>query len=133
MSHLFTKLLVLVVALTLIGLSLLVIRQERYMAAARLTRHHRELQQTERQVWELQAELARRVTPQRLRELAEKHGLSAPRPRLRGEALAVQVVDPLAAETTQREVAAAPLPEPPGAPLALVGLTTEEKSEADDD
>lgn len=128
MSNLFPKLLVLIIALALIALSLLVIRQERYLAAAALTQHHRELQETQRQVWELQAELARRITPERLRDMAERHGLSAPRPRSRGTAFVVRVLHPHLSEQAARTVATGEPPRHSGAELALVALTSEERA-----
>ncbi len=134
MSNLFPKLLTAILALTLIGLGLLVIRQERYLAAARLTQHHQELQLTERQVWDLQAELARRVTPQRLRELAERHGLSAPRPMLVGEAQALPPLrDPLSDPSPVTEIAHAPPAINPAAGLALVALSETETEDQDEE
>lgn len=129
MHNLFGKLLLLIVTLALIGLSLLVVRQERYLTAARITAHHREVRQAERQVWELQAELARRVTPQRLGELAQRHGLSAPRQRTQGEMLAVRLIDPLHDGVTATRLAESGSRKRPGPGLALVALTMDELSE----
>ncbi|MFG0251335.1 MAG: hypothetical protein ACF8NJ_00510 [Phycisphaerales bacterium JB038] len=133
MSHLFSKLLTAILALTLIGLGLLIIRQDRYLAAAQLTQHHRALQQAQRQVWDLQAELARRVTPEHLRELAERHGLNAPRSGLLGAAPSAPAAsDPLTEPAPVSEVAAAPTVHP-GAGLALVALSEAETEEEEED
>ena len=70
------KLLACILALAVIGLSLLVIRQQRYLLAADISRDHRALQDVERQSWELQSHIARRIMPQRLEELAEQHHLT---------------------------------------------------------
>jgi hypothetical protein len=79
MSNAFWKLLTLVVALALIGLTLVVLRQQRYLVAAELTRTHAEFQAAERRVWELQTQLAQRMTPKHLHDLAVRHELTEPR------------------------------------------------------
>ncbi|MCK4871372.1 MAG: hypothetical protein KAS72_01490 [Phycisphaerales bacterium] len=79
MPHLFAKLLSLVLCFALIGLCLVVMRQQRYVAAAQITRQHADLQAAEQTIWQLQATLAQRITPERIAQLAGQHELTEPR------------------------------------------------------
>jgi type II secretory pathway component PulJ len=68
--------LILVIALT--GASLLSVRQQRLQIVHEMTEHLERAERTQRAVWRVRAELARRITPAEIRAAIEDETMSTP-------------------------------------------------------
>ncbi|MCC7147487.1 MAG: hypothetical protein IT443_13680 [Phycisphaeraceae bacterium] len=62
------KLMFLIVASFVAGTMLLVFRQQQFESAHRLVTAHREIDQAQRKLWQLQAEIAYKLQPKTLRD-----------------------------------------------------------------
>ncbi len=108
------KLILLVLATGLTAAALLVVRQERLQAVYEMTRALDRAAENDRRLWTLRIEIARRITPNQVRRMAESLGPLRPIPlelRLPGAGMA--------APSTGREggapLIAFPSAEPPAA------------------
>lgn len=68
----FAKILVIIITFGVLGCALLVNRQQRIETAHRISLTHKRLAEQERGAWRLRAEVARRCSPNRLREAASQ-------------------------------------------------------------
>lgn len=68
--------LILVIALT--GASLLSVRQQRLQIVHEMTEHLERAERTQRAVWRVRAELAKRITPAEIRAAIEDELMTAP-------------------------------------------------------
>lgn len=70
----FAKLILVIVALALLGCALLGIRQSRMQAAHDLAQTRLKIAELDAELWMLRAEIAERVTPSRIRAMADAIG-----------------------------------------------------------
>jgi len=67
----FSKLLVIIVAMGLTAMGLLIVRQQRIDAAHEIARTHEQIREHERALWRIRSEIARRCRPDEIRRLIE--------------------------------------------------------------
>lgn len=70
--RLFLKLAVVALALGVMALGLLALRQQRYETSSELSKAHWRILEQERAIWRLRAEIARNSRPQDIRQAAER-------------------------------------------------------------
>jgi len=74
----FSKLCVLILSFGVVACGLLANRQMRVLAAHDMADVQKRIARHDRELWKLRAEVARRVTPEKVRELAAQFGPLAP-------------------------------------------------------